>query len=601
MKITPIISAILFLLILFIGSSNNKAVAKFVKITHPWIPAPSFDLMRPSGPRVEGSGLGVTTGDPDFVQYQVLFVVNVKETTLTERGVLFSSFVDLFLAAQKIILIKNPQYSYITISEKNLQLIQTDGLGTPSNVCGASILIADFVDSKNTVKNPRSDEFKREFIKDIISAIMKVLPDFNLKNKYDYIEAAFNSIGFIGPDGIGKPSDSIDEVYSHTGAAVNIQDATGIRVAVLDTGINFGKRKIPVTGTMVTAGANLISLKDPAWATYYANFTNPGSISNNTSDDFAFSKGLLQINGHGTGVAGIISSVESSDTVNLDNNFSVVRNADIIPVKVCDAKGNCSDVSIILGLCYAASVKADVINLSLGSLLNSPIILSTIRDVINSGSVVIAAAGNSREEPDPMHPRKPGPLVGPNLYCTPNLKKQDPLHPEHWRYNCPVYPAAFSDARINDGLISVGSTGIKFNLAPPPVHDYLSYPYSSFSTYSLETIDIVAPGENILAYSTTSNSKILLLEDNHNGTSYAAPHISGAAAALIAAHQKLGSALKLKPEEVEKRLKLTARQRIYDFPDKPTKSYTLCVEDPVSKLNSSAFCMVNIPNAIQNP
>jgi subtilisin family serine protease len=591
-----LLAILVFLLSLVLANNNtgSKAIAYSAGIKAPWKPDASFDLMRP-GVFSENSSI---TKYPDFVEYQIILTIsiNANEITAQQKPILIDILVNLFLTAKKSLEVQNPEYKSITISKKDLYLIQTDGLATPSDVCGEDILMANFVDPD---AKKRNEEFKRKFVVDIISSIISTLSSYTPKGvSKPNILAALNSLGFIGPDGIGRPSDGIDEIYeSYNGVKTPIQDATGVRIAVLDTGVNTGKRVVS-GGISVSAGANLVNIKNPGWINY--NYANPKNSSTNVSDDFKFKKNPSNplshdISGHGTGVAGIISSIESAT---LGQNFSIVQNAEIIPIKVCNSQGTCLDVSVVLGLCHAASVKADVINLSIGSLLNSPIIEGAIRDVVNSGSVVVAAAGNSRDDSDPAQLRRPDVKFGPDLYCTSKLKQLDPTNKVVWRYNCPVYPAAFSDSIA--GLISVGSTGIKLNIVPPPVHDYHSYPYSRFSTYS-KTVDLVAPGENIAAYSTTSNPKILIREDNHSGTSYAAPHVSGAAAALIAAHQKSGATTKLGPQEIEDRLKATARRQISDFPDAPTKVYDLCTVDPMFKFSSSGFCIVNIPNLIKNP
>jgi len=73
----------------------------------------------------------------------------------------------------------------------------------------------------------------------------------------------------------------------------------------------------------------------------------------------------------------------------------------------------------------------------------------------------------------------------------------------------PVYPASFE----SENIISVAATNQNDELA-------------SFSNYGLLSVDIAAPGTNILSTSFYSNYSYM------NGTSMAAPHVSGAAALL---------------------------------------------------------------------
>jgi subtilisin family serine protease len=394
---------------------------------------------------------------------------------------------------------------------------------------------------------------------------------------------AINSIGFIGPEGIGRPGDGIFEVYRGNDEEIlNFpEDATGVKVAVLDTGANHGK----ITDSGSVIGPKLADKSE------FVNFSDLKNIKD-TTDDFIFAEHKPEIRGHGTGVAGIISSIEST----AGNSISVVKNAEIFPIKVCDKEGTCLDLSVVLGLCHAYATKVDVINLSLGSLLNSPIIEGAVSDVINGGILIVASAGNTRETKVSGESRRPVISVKPYQYCT-KAVKVDPDY-DHWRYNCPVFPAAFSKPGSDDGLMSVGSVGIRRK--PVWIGDFFnSYPYSYFSTVS-PTVDIVAPGEAIRTYSTTANTSVLVVDTIHSGTSFAAPHVSGAAAAVIAARAK-GGKEKYSPAQLEKLLKSTARREYTSRQLDPFDNFIdfpLCVPDLNSELSPGA-CMVSVPNAVK--
>jgi subtilisin len=75
-----------------------------------------------------------------------------------------------------------------------------------------------------------------------------------------------------------------------------------------------------------------------------------------------------------------------------------------------------------------------------------------------------------------------------------------------------------------EGVITVGSHG------PDRKH-------SHFSNHG-DAVDILAPGEDILSLGKISKKKIVLLLGS--GTSFAVPHVAGAAAAVLAREPKLG-------------------------------------------------------------
>lgn len=67
-------------------------------------------------------------------------------------------------------------------------------------------------------------------------------------------------------------------------------------------------------------------------------------------------------NGHGTHVAGVVAG-RAGNGVGV---AGVAPNARVLPVKVLDAKGTGADATVARGICFAVAQKARVINLSLG-------------------------------------------------------------------------------------------------------------------------------------------------------------------------------------------------------------------------------------------
>ena len=180
--------------------------------------------------------------------------------------------------------------------------------------------------------------------------------------------------------------------------------------------------------------------------------------------------------GHGTHVAGIIAAV----TNNVIGVAGVSWYAKILPVKVLDDDGLGDDLKVAEGMEWAADNGARILNLSLGSSDYSSPLQTAVDYARGKNCVVIAAAGND------------------------GVSQAN-------------YPAACI------GAIAVGATDELDNLA-------------SFSNYGT-WISVVAPGVSIVStypnhahtlYPATSNSAVL------QGTSMAAPFVSGVAALIIA-------------------------------------------------------------------
>ena len=175
-------------------------------------------------------------------------------------------------------------------------------------------------------------------------------------------------------------------------------------------------------------------------------------------------------NSHGTFVAGIIGA----NTNNASGMAGVCWSCKIMPVKVLDNTGSGSSFNVSQGIDWAVSHGAKVINLSLGGGAAASL-QTSVNNAWNAGVVVIAASGNDN-----------GPVL---------------------------YPGAYSNA------IAVGSND-------------QSAARSSFSNYGPE-LDIMAPGGNVLGTLCTCNGYAGGYGTG-SGTSFAAPHVAGVAALLIA-------------------------------------------------------------------
>jgi len=181
--------------------------------------------------------------------------------------------------------------------------------------------------------------------------------------------------------------------------------------------------------------------------------------------------------GHGTNVAGIAAAALNGIRV-----AGVAPTAKLLPVRVLDDSGSGYISDIASGIVYAAD-RAQVLNLSLGSVSSSQTMLNAINYAVNTrGRLVVAAAGN----------------CGDSYY----------LYNGCSDLNQPLYPAAYSN------VMAVAATTSSDARAS----------FSSKGTY----VDIAAPGSYI--YNTYYGNSYTY----ESGTSQAAPHVAGLAALVWA-------------------------------------------------------------------
>ena len=212
-------------------------------------------------------------------------------------------------------------------------------------------------------------------------------------------------------------------------------------------------------------------------------WTNPGEIPGNNIDDdgngyvddvhgydFANNDGdPFDDNGHGTHVSGTIAAVGNNNTGVVGVNWR----AKIVGIKFLSGGGGGSTAAAIAGIQYAIAVGVRLTSNSWGGAGFSQALLDAINEAGVAGQLFIAASGNSSVNTDLS----------------------------------PHYPSAYDSPYI----IAVAATDNRDNLA-------------SFSNFGATTVDIAAPGVNIL--STLPGSAYGAL----SGTSMAAPHVSGVVA-----------------------------------------------------------------------
>lgn len=144
----------------------------------------------------------------------------------------------------------------------------------------------------------------------------------------------------------------------HAPEAWDVTQGAGVRVAVVDTGVECGH---PDLSGQCAAQANYVS-------------------------------GFQDDNGHGSHVAGIIAA-RTNNSIGVAGIASGVR---LVALKVLDYQGSGDTETVATAIIDAVSkYGARVVNLSLGGPNFDPILQESINQAHAGGAVVVAAAGNS--------------------------------------------------------------------------------------------------------------------------------------------------------------------------------------------------------------
>jgi subtilisin family serine protease/subtilisin-like proprotein convertase family protein len=189
---------------------------------------------------------------------------------------------------------------------------------------------------------------------------------------------------------------------------------------------------------------------------------------NNTNDPY-------DDNGHGTHVSGIIGAKGNNGVGIAGINWQV----SLMPVKFLDGSGNGSISAFIDGLNYAVNHGAKISNNSWSGAGNVQILSDAINNARTHGMIFVAAAGNG----------------GTNNDTT------------------PAYPSGFN----LDNIVSVAAVDANNNLA-------------SFSNYGPTTVELAAPGANILSTLPKNTYGSL------SGTSMSTPMVTGVLALVWSEH-----------------------------------------------------------------
>ncbi|MCR2805802.1 S8 family peptidase [Paenibacillus soyae] len=224
----------------------------------------------------------------------------------------------------------------------------------------------------------------------------------------------------------------------------------GVKIAVIDTGIH-PHRELTIAGGVSTVD-------------YTGDF----------ADD----------NGHGTHVAGIIAARRNGEAM-----VGIAPDAELYAVKSMDASGNGTLQDLLEALEWSIEHGMDIINLSLGSPEDSPLIREMVDRAYAEGIVVIAASGNNQVDV---------PLSTYTVY----------------------YPAKY------DSVIAVGAIS-RWNSR------------GDFSSVGAE-VEAAAPGVDIISTYVNENGTDGYAQAS--GTSQAAPHVTGMVALLMQKYPSMTNA-----------------------------------------------------------
>lgn len=300
-----------------------------------------------------------------------------------------------------------------------------------------------------------------------------------------------------------------DVIQAHRAWEVTTGSSSVI-VAVVDDGIRFDHPDIADNlrsdGYDFVSDQPLVGCTSGVYSTsmdgdgYDPDPTIPASLALDPDLDCVLGSDVQ--GGHGLHVAGTIGARAGNGL----GGVGVAWQVGIRPIRVLGSSGAGTDYDIAQGILYAAGLPADdgaggtvqplsrsdIINLSLGGPSTAAVLENAVFAASNAGSLLVAAAGNDGS-------------------------------------SSPHYPAAYPE------VLSVSAVGPDFTLAT----------YSNFGS----TVDLAAPGGEqasgddhavwSLQWDFQSNNPAY---DALQGTSMAAPHVSGVAALVLAATAGLTAA-----------------------------------------------------------
>ncbi|GIO85736.1 hypothetical protein J25TS5_26680 [Paenibacillus faecis] len=226
-----------------------------------------------------------------------------------------------------------------------------------------------------------------------------------------------------------------------------------------------------------------VAVIDSGILTTHPELTVAGGIS--TVD---YTNDYTDDNGHGTHVAGIIAAKSNGNA-----RVGIAPDVQLYAVKAMDQTGNGTLQDVLEGMDWAIQNDMDIVNVSLGTDTDSTILHNMMDQAYNAGILIVGSAGNSQVDDYGV----PVPLTTPTVN----------------------YPAKYSS------VIAVAAVD----------KDNRRGDFSSVG----DEVEVAAPGVAVLStYVKGDGTPGYALS---NGTSQAAPHVSGMLALLKQAHPAMSN------------------------------------------------------------
>jgi hypothetical protein len=192
-----------------------------------------------------------------------------------------------------------------------------------------------------------------------------------------------------------------------------------------------------------------------------------------------------ELNGHGTAVASLIAGQDRTAP-------GVAPSSNLLDIRVADAEGNSSSFQLAEGILTAVAEGAEVINISMGSFGDSPLVRRAVEQATAKGIVIVASSGNEG-------------------------------------YTSPTFPAGYPDVVAVGGvgadgsLLGFSNIGDQIDITAPGLAINAAWPgekYISFSGTSASAplaAGSVAGGMSELNLSATNSRDLMLELANESG------------------------------------------------------------------------------------
>jgi subtilisin family serine protease len=382
------------------------------------------------------------------------------------------------------------------------------GARTASGTIGVNVLLNQPVNDKILAELGTYGNV-REVIKEIKALTMQTTREkLTAIQKLPYVSVANQDA-----ERQGGPVDAVSVADFENGAntwnldAVNVtdagvkgrtvaQDATGVYVGVLDTGLLDSWRQY---------------FPEQRIATQYAKSFGGGGGENGTVSEQP-NKWEHDQNSHGTHVTSTIIGFNLGGT-----SFNgVAPKATIIPVKVLNQNGSGKSSMVAQGIVYMANLKKGplkdspvVINMSLGGSVLDAVEKAALDYAIDAGVIIVASAGNSGEA-GMGYPGAYAPVIS---VASAGLDKKFTTAPSWWR-----------TVNVPD---------------PTNPNDFYIADYSSREKSGQE-LDVTAPGSNVVGPYQINSGQLGYYY--LSGTSMASPHVAGIVALMAQKNKDLTQA-----------------------------------------------------------